>query len=197
MSGLDDTGREHLLAGQGEQRLRKPLEFLKLESLYIKEIVLYIKNMGKRSRLPFVISTRWVPTSAHPLTIGDRFVMKTILLVEDDQPVRTLYGLVLRRNGYHVIEVDSGGAALDMARKHLPDLILSDIVIPGTDGVSLLRQIRRDPELMFRQFVLMSGSPDFVTSQKGIEGADDFLTKPISLQELLNCMRARLAVFRQ
>jgi two-component system alkaline phosphatase synthesis response regulator PhoP len=84
--------------------------------------------------------------------------MKTILLVDDDQPVRTLYGLVLRRNGYHVLEADSGGVALDMARKHLPDLILSDIIIPGSDGVSLLRQIRDDPDLKHRQFVLMSGS---------------------------------------
>jgi DNA-binding response OmpR family regulator len=99
--------------------------------------------------------------------------------------------LVLRRNGYHVLEADSGGIALDMARKHLPDLILSDIIIPGSDGVSFLRQIRRDPDLRNRQFVLMSGSPDVVTSYKGIEEADDFLVKPISLRELLNCVKAR------
>jgi two-component system alkaline phosphatase synthesis response regulator PhoP len=117
--------------------------------------------------------------------------MKTILLVDDDQPVRTLYGLVLRRNGYHVIEADSGAVALEMARKYLPDLILSDIIIPGSDGVSLLRQTRRDPDLENRQFVLMSGSPDVCTSYKGLEEADDFLVKPISLRELLNCVKAR------
>jgi DNA-binding response OmpR family regulator len=119
--------------------------------------------------------------------------MKTILLVENDQSVRTLCGLVLRRNGYHVMEADSGDAALDLARKHLPDLILSDIVIPGRDGLSLLRQVRRDSELMYKQFVLMSGSPYFDTFHKRIEGADDFLMKPISLQELLNCMKARFS----
>lgn len=119
--------------------------------------------------------------------------MKTILLVDDDPPVRTLYGLVLRRNGYHVIEADAEGAALHMARIHLPDLILSDIVIPGGNGVSLLRQIRRDPELMFRQFVLMTGSPNLVTFHKGIEGADDFLVKPIGLQVLLSCIKARFS----
>jgi DNA-binding response OmpR family regulator len=118
--------------------------------------------------------------------------MKTILLVDDEQPVRTLYGLVLRRNGYHVLEADSGGAALDMARKHLPDLILSDIIIPGSDGVSLLRKIRVDPDLKYRPVVLMSGSPGVVTSYKGIEAADDFLVKPIGLQELLNCIKTRL-----
>jgi CheY-like chemotaxis protein len=123
--------------------------------------------------------------------LGDRSGMKTILLVDDDQPVRILYGLVLRRNGYHVLEADSGGAALDMARKHLPDLILSDIIIPGSDGVSLLRKIRDDPDLKYKPFVLMSGSPDLVTSYKGIEAADDFLVKPIGLQELLNCIKTR------
>jgi DNA-binding response OmpR family regulator len=117
--------------------------------------------------------------------------MKTILLVDDDKSVRTLYGLALRRNGYQVIEADSGSMALDLARKHLPDLILSDIIIPGSDGVSFLREIRRDPDLGNRQFVLMSGSPDVVTSYKGIEEADDFLVKPISLRELLNCVKAR------
>ena len=118
--------------------------------------------------------------------------MKTILLVDDDKSVRTLYGLALRRNGYQVIEADSGSMALDLARKHLPDLILSDIIMPGSDGVSLLRKIRRDPDLKYRQFVLMSGSPDVVTSYKGIEAADDFLVKPIGLQELLNCIKTRL-----
>jgi DNA-binding response OmpR family regulator len=122
-------------------------------------------------------------------SFGDRVGMKTILLVDDDQSVRILYGLVLRRNGYHVLEADSGGIALDMARKHLPDLILSDVIIPGSDGVSLLRQIRDDPDLKYRPFVLMSGSPDLVTSYKGIEAADDFLVKPIGLQELLNCVK--------
>ena len=119
--------------------------------------------------------------------------MKTILIVDDEPPVRSLYGLVLRRNGYHVIEADSEGVALDMARNHLPDLILSDIFILESDGVSLLRQIRGDPKLMSRQFVLMTGSPDLVMSLKGIEGADDFLVKPISLQVLLNCIKKRLS----
>ena len=119
--------------------------------------------------------------------------MKTILIVDDEPPVRSLYGLVLRKNGYHVIEADSEGVALDMARNHLPDLILSDIFILESDGVSLLRQIRGDPKLMSRQFVLMTGSPDLVMSLKGIEGADDFLVKPISLQVLLSCIKKRLS----
>ena len=118
--------------------------------------------------------------------------MKTILLIDDDQQVRTMFGLALRRAGYRVIEADSGVTGLALARQHLPDLILSDIHMPGGDGSSLLREIRRDPELKARQVVLMTGRPDLVTPRKGMEeGADDFLVKPVSLEALRNCVDAR------
>jgi CheY-like chemotaxis protein len=120
------------------------------------------------------------------------FGMKTILLVDDDEPLRTLFGLALRGKGYCVIEADSGVAGLEMARKHLPDLILSDICMPGGDGVTFLRAIRRDPELKSRQVVLMSGRPDLLMPDKNVEdGADAFLLKSVGLQELLNCAAAQ------
>ena len=120
--------------------------------------------------------------------------MKTILLVDDDQQVRTMFGLALRRSGYHVIEADSGDTALGMARQHLPDLILSDINMPGGDGSTLLHDIRHDPELRSKQGVLMPGRPDLVTPRKGMEeGADDFLVKPVSLADLLSCVEARFS----
>jgi len=120
--------------------------------------------------------------------------MKTILLVDDDQELRTLFGRVLRRGGYYVIEADSGVNGLEMARKHLPDLILSDINMPGGDGVSLLRDVRRDPELKSRQFVFLSGTTDLVSLRNSIEErADDFLTKPVSFQVLLSCMKVRFS----
>jgi CheY-like chemotaxis protein len=100
--------------------------------------------------------------------------MKTILLIDDDEQVRTTFGLALRQNGYHVLEADAGPTGLALARQHLPDLILSDIQMPGGDGATLLRDIRRDPELRARQVVLMTGKPEQVTPRKGMEeGADD------------------------
>ena len=118
--------------------------------------------------------------------------MKTILLIDDEEGVRTTFGQALRRNGYHVIESDSGAVGLEMARRHLPDLILSDFEMPGGDGSSVLRDIRRDPELRFKQVVLMTGRPDLISPRKGMdEGADDFLVKPVSMDALLNCMKAR------
>jgi CheY-like chemotaxis protein len=119
--------------------------------------------------------------------------MKTILLVDDDPQLRTLLGLTLRGSGYSVIEADSGMAGLELARKHLPDLILSDIDMPGGDGASLLREVRCDPELKFRQFVLMSGRPDLIAAAQDIEEkADHFLAKPVRREELLSCLKERL-----
>ena len=120
--------------------------------------------------------------------------MKTILLVDDDRQLRTMFGLALRKNGYHVIEADSGVAGLAMARQHLPDLILSDINMPGGDGSTLLRDVRHDPELRSKQVVLMTGRPDLATPRKGMEeGADDFLVKPVGLGALLSCVEARFS----
>ena len=118
--------------------------------------------------------------------------MKTILLIDDDAQLRKVFGLALRKDGYHVIEADCGVTGLETARQYLPDLILTDINMPGGDGSTLLRDIRRDPALKSRQVVLMTGKPDVVSPRKGMEaGADDFLLKPISFDALRNCMAAR------
>jgi len=120
--------------------------------------------------------------------------MKTILLVDDDQQVLSMFGLALRRKGYHVIDADSGTAALALARQYLPTLILTDIHMPGGDGATLLQAIRHDPELRSKQVVLMTGRPDLVTPRKGMEdGADDFLIKPVSIKALLSCVEARFS----
>jgi DNA-binding response OmpR family regulator len=118
--------------------------------------------------------------------------MKTILIVDDDLQLRTLFALALRGQGYHVLEADSGVAGLKLARRYLPDLILSDVHMPGGDGSTLLRDIRLDPELRSKQVVLITGRPDLITPGKGMEeGADDFLVKPASLKSLTTCIEAR------
>ncbi len=120
--------------------------------------------------------------------------MKTILLIDDDEQVRTTFGMALRKKGYHVLEAASGPGGLDSARRHLPDLILCDMHMPGGDGATLLRDIRRDPELRSKQVVLITGRPDLITPRKGMEeGADDFLLKPVSLEALQKCVEARFS----
>jgi two-component system sensor histidine kinase/response regulator len=119
--------------------------------------------------------------------------MKLILLIDDEEQIRISFGAALRNKGYRVIEAESGDAGLELARQQLPDLILTDINMPGKNGQVLLSQIRADPELGSRQVVLMTGRPDLVPPRTGMEqGADDFLVKPISFQALISCVEARL-----
>jgi two-component system, sensor histidine kinase and response regulator len=100
---------------------------------------------------------------------------------------------VLRIRGYRILEASSAAAGLETARRQLPDLILTDIHMPGGDGQELLRQIRADPELCNKQVVLVTGSAESVTLRRGMEmGADDFLLKPVDLGRLLRCIEARL-----
>ena len=118
--------------------------------------------------------------------------MKTILLIDDDDGMLHSYGLLLRKSGYRVLEANSGSLGFKMAQQHLPDLILSDINMPGGDGTTLLRDLRKDAELKSVQIVLMTGKPELATPRRVMEeGADDFLVKPVSMEALLACLEAR------
>jgi signal transduction histidine kinase len=118
---------------------------------------------------------------------------KSILIVDDDETILSTYRLALEFEGYVVYTAASGDEGLALAREKLPDLILSDVHMPGTDGRTVLRTIREDPTLGHRQVVLMTGNPHQATPRSGMElGADDFLVKPFTLQELSRCVAARL-----
>ncbi len=118
--------------------------------------------------------------------------MKTILLIDDDEMIRAIFGTALERFGYRTIVAASGGEALELARKHLPELILSDINMPGIDGCTLLQSLRADRELATKQIVLMTGSRAEPMQRRSMElGADDFLLKPFSPEELQRCVTAR------
>ena len=119
--------------------------------------------------------------------------MHTILLIDDDAHIRTVFGTVLRDEGYRVLEADSGESGYALAKEQLPDLILTDVAMPHGDGETLLRQIRDNPDLSDKQVVLMTGELQIVTPRKGMEsGADDFLTKPVTVEALVKCVAARL-----
>jgi DNA-binding response OmpR family regulator len=117
----------------------------------------------------------------------------TILLIDDDAHIRTVFGTVLRGQGYRVLEADSGETGYALAKEQIPDLILTDIAMPHGDGEALLQNIRSNPDLSDKQVVLMTGELQLVTPRKGMEaGADDFLAKPVTVEALVKCVAARL-----
>lgn len=108
-----------------------------------------------------------------------------ILIAEDDPASRTLLQVWLRQDGYEITSVDNGKAALEAARRILPDLVLSDVMMPEMDGFTLCRELRADLQLSEVPIVLVTTLSDKASRLQGIEaGADDFLTKPYDQAEL-------------
>ena len=121
--------------------------------------------------------------------------MKTpvILLIDDDDTILEIYGIVLQDAGYRVITAQRGEEGLEKAHQYLPDVILCDVNMPDSDGRTLLQELRNDRDLANCQFVFMTGNPLTTSARKGMElGADDFLIKPINRKSLLQCLAARL-----
>lgn len=117
----------------------------------------------------------------------------TILIVDDEVSILSVFALALRAEGYEVFTADSAMAGLETARTLQPRLIICDVHMPGTGGKDLLQMLRADPGLASTQIVLMTGNPQAATPREGMEiGADDFLLKPIDRESLLRCVAARL-----
>ena len=111
----------------------------------------------------------------------------TILVVEDDKPVRTLITTTLKANGYRFIEALSGEEAILQATSHNPDIILMDLGLPDMDGVEIIRKVRSWSNVPI--IVISARSEDSDKIDALDSGADDYLTKPFSVEELLARLR--------
>ena len=111
----------------------------------------------------------------------------TILVVEDDKPVRTLITTTLKANGYRFIEALTGEEAILQATSHNPDVILLDLGLPDMDGVEIIRKVRSWSNVPI--IVISARSEDSDKIEALDSGADDYLTKPFSVEELLARLR--------
>jgi signal transduction histidine kinase len=119
------------------------------------------------------------------------------ILVADDNADMRDYLRRLLAGRWEVEAVADGQAALDAVRERVPDLILSDVMMPGLDGFALLRELRSDPRTRAIPVVLLSARAGEESAIEGLEaGADDYLVKPFSARELLARVRTQLEMAR-
>jgi two-component system response regulator MtrA len=123
--------------------------------------------------------------------IGDSSAQHARILVVDDEPtVRELIGLNLRNDGYDVVFASRGDEALAVARESHPDLVVLDVMMPGRDGLEVVRILRDESTV---PILLLSARGEEMDRVIGLEvGADDYLTKPFAMRELLARVRAML-----
>ncbi len=153
---------------------------------------------------------RWLPEEAReqggrragekevfsPLPLCPSAPSARILLADDNADMRDYVKRLLSQE-YEVESVADGLAALDSARGRVPDLVLTDVMMPGLDGFGLLQKLRADPQTQKVPIILLSARAGEEARVEGLEaGADDYLIKPFSARELLARVEAAIKMAR-
>jgi signal transduction histidine kinase len=155
-------------------------------SAYVEEALHWLPNVAK----PSEALAHSPPTVADANTLGRS--RSRILLVDDNADMRDyLHRLLAKR--YDVAAFPDGLTALAAAQERAPDLVLSDIMMPGLDGFGLLRELKASAKTMSVPVILLSARAGEESNIEGLNaGADDYLTKPFSAQELMARVRTHL-----
>lgn len=118
--------------------------------------------------------------------------MKKILVIEDEPSVRANILEILELEDYHGIGAENGLIGVLWALEHIPDLIICDVMMPELDGYGVLTTLRQDPLTATIPFIFLTAKADKTDFRQGMElGADDYLTKPFTSEELLNSIATR------
>ena len=116
---------------------------------------------------------------------------KTILIVEDERPIVEILKFNLKREGYETLEALEGPAGLELARTCDPDLILLDVMLPGMNGFEICRTLRDGGSAV--PIIMLTAREEESDKVFGLEaGADDYITKPFSMRELLARVKANI-----
>jgi two-component system alkaline phosphatase synthesis response regulator PhoP len=114
-----------------------------------------------------------------------------ILIADDEPDILEIVSYNLSLEGFEVICAKNGNEALELAKKHLPDMIILDVMMPGKNGIEVCELLRMQPQFKDTLIIFLSARNDEVTEVKGLEtGADDYLTKPISPKVLTSKVNA-------
>ena len=119
--------------------------------------------------------------------------MTKILIVEDEAGLVTLLKYNLEKHGFETAEVMDGKLVMSAVMTERPDLILMDWMLPNVSGVDLCREIRQNPEVKLTPIIMVTARADEAVNVRGLSyGADDYMTKPFSVPELIARIQALL-----
>ena len=178
-----------------------------------------LPSAGVRAEAYIEEVSRWLPDAASATPVMDEFPIQAledlgagtapepqpsahlsgrrILLADDNADMRAYVRRLLVQRGYEVEAVADGLAALRAARQRKPDLVLTDVMMPGLDGFGLLRELRADPALAENPVIVLSARAGEEARIEGMQaGADDYLIKPFSARELLARVESHLNMAR-
>ncbi len=119
--------------------------------------------------------------------------MQTILAVDDEEHILELISYNLEKAGYHVLRADTGEMALEVLKENKVDLVLLDWMLPGMDGIEVIKQVRMNEAYRNLAIILLTAKNEEINKVVGLEvGADDFLCKPFGIHELMARIKAVL-----
>jgi DNA-binding response OmpR family regulator len=119
--------------------------------------------------------------------------MAKILVIEDEPELRANVARLLKAEGYEVLTAQNGAAGVETALAQPPDLIICDITMPEMDGFAVLFSLRENVTTSHIPFIFLTASTRTYDRKFGVElGANDYITKPFKLQELLEAVKKRL-----
>lgn len=117
----------------------------------------------------------------------------TVLLVDDDADIREFVTFNLVKEGYHVVVAKDGAEGVEAVKKHRPDLVLLDVMMPGMDGIEACEAIRAIPDIAGTLIAFLSARGEDYSQVAGFDaGADDYITKPIRPKVLTSRVKALL-----
>jgi len=120
--------------------------------------------------------------------------MKTILVIEDEAQTREIFLQSLKFEGFHAIAAENGATGIQLAQTHLPDLVVCDIMMPDVNGYEVLSTLRQQLNTAAIPFIFLTAKVTMAELRQGmVLGADDYLTKPCTVDQFLSAVTTRLA----
>ena len=116
-----------------------------------------------------------------------------IYIIEDDTDIREMESYALRNSGFDILALSDGSGLAEALTRETPDLILLDIMLPGEDGLSILRRLRASERTKRIPIIMVTAKTTEIDKVRGLDmGADDYITKPFGIMELVSRVKALL-----